>query len=84
MRHGVTRHGFALNIDTDPEYWQAIIPCGLQDAGVANLSDMLDPLPSKESVEEAILQAFGDEFGCQMVEEIPAAGLSIENPGVQA
>ena len=27
--HGVSRHGFALNVDPDMNYWQGIIPCGL-------------------------------------------------------
>ncbi len=44
--HGVTRHGFALNIDTDPEYWQGIIACGIIDHPVVNLSDLIIPAPA--------------------------------------
>jgi len=29
VRRGVAVHGFALNVSTPPEAWQAIVPCGL-------------------------------------------------------
>src|SRR5512145_2675720 len=29
--NGVTRHGFALNVNPEMEYWDGIIACGLQD-----------------------------------------------------
>lgn len=34
----VTMHGFALNADCDLSWGQVIIPCGIADAGVTNLS----------------------------------------------
>jgi lipoyl(octanoyl) transferase len=35
---GVTMHGFALNCDNDPAPFDAIVPCGITDAGVTSLS----------------------------------------------
>ena len=34
----VTMHGFALNCDADLSWADAIIPCGIRDAGVSSLS----------------------------------------------
>jgi lipoyl(octanoyl) transferase len=35
---GVTMHGFALNCDNAGDPFQAIVPCGISDAGVTSLS----------------------------------------------
>ncbi|WP_392425831.1 lipoyl(octanoyl) transferase LipB [Barrientosiimonas humi] len=37
----VTMHGFALNCDCDLSWAQAIVPCGIPDAGVTTLSQEL-------------------------------------------
>src|SRR5689334_18075435 len=41
---GVSRHGFALNVNPDMEYWDGIIPCGLQNEPVVSLADLLSPV----------------------------------------
>jgi len=38
----VTMHGFALNCDVDLSWYDAIVPCGISDAGVTSLSVELD------------------------------------------
>ncbi|NLG46898.1 lipoyl(octanoyl) transferase LipB [Gordonia sp. (in: high G+C Gram-positive bacteria)] len=35
---GVTLHGFALNVDPDMTVFDAIVPCGIADAGVTSLA----------------------------------------------
>jgi len=38
VAQGVTMHGFALNCDCDLVVFDAIVPCGIADAGVTSLS----------------------------------------------
>ena len=38
VSRGVTMHGFALNCDCDLAAYDAIIPCGIPDAGVTSLT----------------------------------------------
>jgi lipoyl(octanoyl) transferase len=38
VAQGVTMHGFALNCDCDLAVFDAIVPCGIADAGVTSLS----------------------------------------------
>ncbi len=42
VARGVALHGFALNIDPDMSAFEAIIPCGIADAGVTSLARELD------------------------------------------
>jgi lipoate-protein ligase B len=64
---GISRHGFALNVNPDMVYWEGIIGCGLHDYPVASLADLLDPSPSMEQVIQAVSAAFGKEFGYEIV-----------------
>lgn len=38
VARGVTMHGFALNCDCDLSWFDRIVPCGIDDAGVTSLS----------------------------------------------
>jgi lipoyl(octanoyl) transferase len=65
---GVSRHGFALNVNPDMSYWDGIIGCGLQDTSVTSLAEILHPIPTMQQVSEAVIQAFGEIFEYEMVE----------------
>lgn len=41
VSRGVTMHGFALNCDCDLGWFDRIVPCGIDDAGVTSLSEEL-------------------------------------------
>lgn len=58
---GVSRHGFALNVKPDMEYWDGIIACGLSEPAVS-LADLLNPAPAMEDVKEKITFAFRETF----------------------
>ncbi len=38
VARGVTMHGFALNVEPDLSQFEAIIPCGIEDAAVTSLA----------------------------------------------
>lgn len=63
--NGVTRHGFALNVDPDMDYWDGIIPCGLTEP-VVSLADLLNPAPSMQEVKQHIKEAFCTAFESPM------------------
>jgi lipoate-protein ligase B len=60
---GVSRHGFALNVNPDMEYWEGIIACGLQDEPVVALADLLENPPTMERVKKEVVKAFEEVFG---------------------
>jgi lipoate-protein ligase B len=59
---GVSRHGFALNVNPDMEYWDGIIACGLQDEPIVSLADLFPDPPAMEQVKAEVLRAFEEIF----------------------
>ena len=59
--HGISRHGFALNVNPDMEYWDGIVACGL-DEPVVSLADLLSTAPDMEDVKEKVKEAFRKTF----------------------
>jgi len=60
--NGVTRHGFALNVDPDMSYWQGIVPCGLEGVRMISLAELLEPAPPMETVISCVIESFGKTF----------------------
>lgn len=60
---GVSRHGFALNVNPDMKYWDGIIGCGLQDEPIVSLADLFPEPPSMERVKQEVIAAFSEVFG---------------------
>ena len=58
----ITMHGFALNVNTDLQYFQNIIPCGIQNKQVTSLEKELGyPVPMEE-VKQKVLENFEKVF----------------------
>lgn len=69
---GVSRHGLALNVAPDLAWFDAIVPCGLADAGVTSMARVLGGAPALPAVAEAMADAFAHVFGVTLVEAVPA------------
>ncbi len=59
---GVSRHGFALNVNPDMDYWEGIIACGLQDEPIVSLADLFPEPPTMERVKQEVIAAFSEVF----------------------
>jgi lipoate-protein ligase B len=66
---GISRHGFALNVSPDMEYWEGIVACGLQDEPIVSLADLFAAPPSMEEVKQEVLAAFEEVFGYELEHE---------------
>ncbi|KAA3642857.1 MAG: lipoyl(octanoyl) transferase LipB [Chloroflexi bacterium] len=63
---GVTRHGFALNVNPDMSYWDGIVACGLDEQNKASLAYFYEEPPSMDEVADKVIQTFGEVFGYEM------------------
>jgi lipoyl(octanoyl) transferase len=63
--NGISRHGFALNVNPDMDYFDGIIPCGLNEP-VVSLAELRDPVPSMADVKQAVMEAFSTVFDFEM------------------
>jgi lipoyl(octanoyl) transferase len=58
----VTSHGFALNVTTDLDYFNLIVPCGIAGRGVTSLAQLLGRPVDPREVEERIITRFSEVF----------------------
>ena len=59
----VTMHGFSLNINPDLNYYQDIIPCGIQGYGVTSMAMIMgEEVPSMDEVKVKMVDYFKNRF----------------------
>jgi lipoyl(octanoyl) transferase len=73
----VTSHGFALNVNTDLDFFNLIVPCGITDRGVTSLQALMGAPVDITVVGDIVLRHFAAVFERQFD---PAARLSPANP----
>ncbi len=66
----VTMHGFALNVNTDLNYFGGIIPCGIFEYGVTSMEKILGTKQDLSDVKYQIIESFTDAFQMQETVEV--------------
>ena len=66
----ITSHGFAFNVTTDLEFFNLIVPCGIETGGVTSLSRAAGRSISPADAEASLVRHFGDVFDRDIVEEV--------------
>ena len=54
----ITRHGFALNVNTDLSFYDLIVPCGIVGRGVTSMSEELAQAVDLEEVADRVYRVF--------------------------
>ena len=63
VRKNVTMHGLALNVSTNRDHFNTIIPCGLHGRRVISLQELLaDRVPTMEQAKHALIETMRNEF----------------------
>lgn len=62
----VTMHGFALNVNTDLNYFNYINPCGFVDKGVTSIAKELGHEVPMEEVKEVVKRHFTEVLGMEL------------------
>jgi lipoyl(octanoyl) transferase len=58
----ITSHGFALNVATDLDYFNLIVPCGITDRGVTSLARLLGRRVDPDEVAAHVVDNFCKVF----------------------
>lgn len=66
VTRGVTKHGFALNVDVDLELFDRIVACGLPGVQATSLAE-LSVRASVAEMADRVAAAFGEVFGRRLV-----------------
>jgi lipoyl(octanoyl) transferase len=82
ISRGVTSHGFALNVNTDLDYFNLIIPCGITSKPVTSMAKELRLQLSLLDVAHSISHNFGVVFESQMLwlenlDDLPGSSVGV-------
>jgi len=63
----ITSHGFALNVNTDLQYFQMIVPCGITDKGVTSLARLTGQTFELQEVARVVARHFSEVFARDVI-----------------
>ena len=67
----VTMHGFALNVNTDLNYFTHIIPCGIDDKAVTSMQQELKKKLDLNEVAGKLTNHLVELFGLKLIDSLP-------------
>ena len=70
ISHGITTHGFALNVCPDLEPFSHIVPCGIADCRVTSMAALTDTTPDLHVVQQQIAALFAARFHLTWTETV--------------
>ncbi|UNC93406.1 lipoyl(octanoyl) transferase LipB [Candidatus Contubernalis alkaliaceticus] len=63
VKHWISYHGLALNISTNLDHYNYIVPCGITHLGITSMEKVLNKPVQHDEVKKAFVKAFIEEFG---------------------
>lgn len=63
IRHWVSYHGIAINVDPDLSHFGGIVPCGISDHGVTSMRQVLGRDVMMNEIDQALMKCWPDVFG---------------------
>lgn len=67
IKHWVTMHGFAFNVNTDLNRFKWIVPCGITDKGVTSVQKLLNKPQDYENTNSLVIKYFCEIFAMNPV-----------------
>ena len=63
----VTMHGWGFNVNSNLDYFNNIIPCGIQDKAVTSLNKELGQAVDMTEIKEKLKKHFSSLFECELI-----------------
>lgn len=70
VKHGVTMHGFAFNVNTNLDHFKWIIPCGISDKGVTSVKNIVGSPVNFDDMNKFAFEYFCKVFNYDSYEEL--------------
>lgn len=67
----ITRHGFALNVNTDLSYYNLIVPCGIVGRGVTSMREETGQTEDVGRVADRFIECFASVFHRNIIRTTP-------------